>query len=64
MTVKLTGENGNAFAIMGRVVLGLRAAGIDDAAIEAYRTAATSGDYDNLLSESIKVLEDNGVAYT
>lgn len=47
--VRLVGEDGNAFAILGRVQGALRRAGVDQAEIEAYRTEATSGDYDHLL---------------
>ena len=46
--VKLVGEDGNAFFIMGRVITALKRAGHDDLAVE-YRKEATSGDYDNLL---------------
>lgn len=47
--VKLVGEDGNAFSIMGRVVEAMRKAKCSDEDIKAYRTAATSGDYNNLL---------------
>ena len=47
--VKLVGEDGNAFSIMGRVVKAMRKAKCSDEDIKAYRTAATSGDYNNLL---------------
>lgn len=47
--VKLVGEDGNAFSIMGRVVEAMRKTKCSDEDIKAYRTAATSGDYSNLL---------------
>jgi hypothetical protein len=47
--VRLVGENGNAFSILQRVDLALRDAGVDSVQRAAYRDAATSGDYDNLL---------------
>ena len=47
--VKLVGEDGNAFAILGRVAQALRRAGVDRAEQDAYFAEATSGDYDHLL---------------
>lgn len=46
--VKLVGEDGNAFAILGRVRKALREAGHQDLADE-YLKEAQSGDYSNLL---------------
>lgn len=46
--VKLIGEDGNAFVILGRVRKSLREAGHQDLADE-YLKKAQSGDYDNLL---------------
>ena len=48
-TVKLVGEDGNAFVIMGRTARALRQAGADKEYIEQYHNEAMSGDYDNLL---------------
>ena len=48
-TVKLVGEDGNAFSIMGRVKKALRSAGADKEYIDKYLSEATSGDYDHLL---------------
>jgi hypothetical protein len=50
--VKLVGEDGNAFAIMGRVTAAMRKAGLPKEAIDEYRKAAMSGDYNNLLAVS------------
>lgn len=47
--VQLIGEDGKAFAIMGRVAKALRRADVDPKEIEAFRTEATAGDYDHLL---------------
>jgi hypothetical protein len=58
---KLTGEDGNAFAIMGRVRSALRRANIDAKTIVEYQKEATSGDYENLLAVSIKYLDVNGI---
>ncbi|MDI6615859.1 MAG: hypothetical protein QME27_04035 [Syntrophaceae bacterium] len=49
VTVKLIGEDGNAFAIIGKVSRALRKAGYDDAFVREYEEKAISGDYDNLL---------------
>lgn len=49
VTVKLTGEDANAFAIMGRVIRELRRAGVPSEEIDRFRKEAMSGDYDNLL---------------
>ena len=52
--VKLVGEDGNAFSIMGRVKKALRQAGADQEYIDKYLKEATSGDYDHLLVVSMK----------
>lgn len=46
--VTLVGEDGNAFAILGRVRRAL-VREVDEDAADAYYTEATSGDYDHLL---------------
>ena len=48
--VKLIGEDGNAFAIMGRVSKAMRRAGKTDEEIKSVMDKMTEGDYDNLLS--------------
>lgn len=52
--VRLVGEDGNAFAIMGRVASALKDAGIPKEEIDAYYSESTSGDYDNLLRTAVK----------
>ena len=47
--MRLVGEDGNAWAIMGRASAALRRAGASKDVIKAYTDAAMSGDYDNLL---------------
>lgn len=47
--VQLTGEDGNAFAIMGAVKKGLRRAGATAEEQKQYMDESMSGDYDNLL---------------
>jgi hypothetical protein len=47
--VQLTGEDGNAFFILGSVQKALRRAGVDAEEVNAFYAEATSGDYDHLL---------------
>ena len=47
--VRLIEEDGNAFAILGRVTNALRRGGVSDTIIEAFKDEATAGDYDHLL---------------
>ena len=52
-TVKLVGEDGNAFSIMGGVKKALMLAGADKEYIDQYLNEATSRDYDHLLVVSM-----------
>jgi hypothetical protein len=56
-TVRLVGEDGNAFSIMGRVKKALRRAGADKEYIDKYLNEATSGDYDHLLVVSMEYVD-------
>lgn len=47
--VQLVGEDGNAFAILGRVQRSMRRARIEKSEIDAFMAEATAGDYDHLL---------------
>ena len=47
--VKLLNEDGNAFAIMGRVLREMRKAGVPQEDRARFQAEATSGDYDHLL---------------
>jgi hypothetical protein len=47
--VQLTGQDGNAYAIMGAVGKALRRAGASAEEIKQYQDESMSGDYDNLL---------------
>lgn len=47
--VRLSGVDGNAFAIMGAVSKALRRANVSQEEIRLFRAAATAGDYDALL---------------
>lgn len=49
IAVRLVGEDGNAFSILGSCRRAMRRAGLDNDEIEAFSTEATSGDYDHLL---------------
>jgi hypothetical protein len=51
--VQLSGQDGNAFAILGRTTAALRAAGVAQQEIDAYFGEATSGDYDHLLQTTM-----------
>ena len=46
--LKLIGEDGNAFAILGRATKALKEAGEEDK-VEEFMNQATSGDYNHLL---------------
>lgn len=52
--VELTGEDGNAFAIMGRVSNALKRNGVPESEIDEYVKESMSGDYDNLLRTAVK----------
>jgi len=56
--VPLVGEDGNAFAILGRVSRGLRATGHDKDEVQRYHDNATSGDYDHLLQVTLQWADD------
>ena len=49
VTVELSGQDGNAFVIIGTVVKALKRAGVSSEEIAEYRAQAMSGDYDHLL---------------
>ena len=54
ITVRLVGEDGNAFAILGRVTRALKQAGISHEERDEYWDEATSGDYDHLLQTTMR----------
>ena len=55
--VKLVGEDGNAFAIMGRVRRALIDAGHHELA-EEYMQEAVKGDYDHLLAVTLEYVSE------
>jgi len=54
--VKLVGEDGNAFAILGRVKRALVKAGMQEEA-KAFMEEATAGDYNHLLATVQKYVD-------
>lgn len=56
VTVQLTGEDGNAFAILGRVARALQDAGFDEAADE-FQAEAMTKDYDHLLFTAMRFVD-------
>lgn len=55
--VKLIGEDGNAFAILGQVKRALKRGGVPQAEINQYFEEATSGDYNHLLATTMEWCE-------
>jgi hypothetical protein len=56
-TVKLIGENGNAFNILGQTIKALKKAKVDQETIDTYLQEAKAGDYDNLLAVTMKYVD-------
>jgi len=54
--VKLTGTDGNAFAVMGKVKQALNRGGHPEL-VDEYLKEAMSGDYDHLLATSMQYVE-------
>lgn len=57
VVVPLSGEDGNAFAIIGRASKAMRRAGIAAGVIDQFQREATSGNYDHLLQTVMKYVE-------
>ena len=55
--VQLTGQDGNAFMVMGLVSKGMRRAGCTSEQIKEFTNEARSGDYDHLLQTAMKFVE-------
>lgn len=49
ITVDLSGGDGNAMVLLGRVRRAMRKAGVHDIEIEEFTEEAMSGDYDHLI---------------
>lgn len=54
IAVQLTGNDGNAFAVLGSVTRAMQRAGIPKEERDAFVAEATSGDYDALLQTAMK----------
>jgi hypothetical protein len=54
LQVRLSGEDGNAYSILGRTTAALRAAGVPQEEIDTFFAEATSGDYDHLLQTTMR----------
>ena len=52
--VQLSGEDGNAYAIMGAVAKALKRHGVSKEEIDQYHQESMSGDYDNLLVTAMR----------
>lgn len=57
--VRLVGEDGNAYAILGRVSHAITEAGYPQSLADRYVEEATSGDYDHLLRTTMKWVEQD-----
>ena len=55
--VQLSGNDGNAYAILANARKAMRRAGIDQTIIEEYLKEAKSGDYDHLIQTTMKYCE-------
>ncbi len=54
ITVRLVGEDGNAFAIMGRVSMAMRRAKVPPQEVKNFTEECMSRDYDHLLQTVMK----------
>lgn len=55
--VTLSGTDGNAYAIIGRVQSALQRNGVEQEEITDFFDEATSGDYDNVIQTAMKWVE-------
>lgn len=56
----LTGEDGNAFAVMGRALSAMKAAGYSSELREQYQEEAMAGDYYRMLATTLEYVDDIG----
>ncbi len=54
--VKLIGEDGNAFNVLGKTIKALKKAGYEDLSRQ-YEQEATAGDYDHLLRVAMEYVD-------
>lgn len=57
VTVRLTGEDGNAMFIIARVRRALKRAGVPEAELDEFTADAMDGDYDNVLQTVMRWVE-------
>ena len=57
MKYDLVGVDGNAFSVMGYVLKAMKECKMSKEEQSDYQTKAMSGDYDNLLAISIKMID-------
>lgn len=57
--VKLVGEDGNAYSILGRCHAAMRKVGWQREQISLFQKEAMSGDYDNLLRTVMKYCDED-----
>ena len=57
IVVPMVGEDGNAFAILGRVQREMKRAGIPQDERDAFMAEASSGDYDQLVGTVLRWVE-------
>lgn len=57
ITVKLTGENGNAFNILGICLRAMRRADLNQKERDAFQAEAISSNYDHLLATCMEWFE-------
>lgn len=55
--VQLTGQDGNAFYILGMCMQAMRRAGLPQSERDEFKKQATSGDYNHLLNTCIEWFE-------
>ncbi len=55
--IGLDGLDGNAFAILGKVIKTMKQAKVDPKIIKEYQKEATESDYDNLLRVTMNYVE-------
>lgn len=56
--VKLVGEDGNAFSVLGRAAKAMKRAGWKKEDIDAFYNEATSGDYNHLLATVMRYCDE------
>ena len=57
MKYELVGIDGNAFSVMGYVVRAMQECKLSKKEQNEYQKRAMSGDYDNLLCESVQMID-------